>query len=136
MRIIGYLLFHPQIGDRVFELLRVTPSGRILPPTSQDQLTQLPNVLEGKMSIVGPLPHAVTHNEQYHKLTSGYMIRSRVRPGITGHAQINGLCGEIDTIGKMNERIRVGLEYPNGWPPWLEVKIVLKTIWISFFVRR
>jgi putative colanic acid biosynthesis UDP-glucose lipid carrier transferase len=109
---------------------RVTALGRLLRRTSLDELPQLLNVLEGKMSVVGPRPHAVTHNEQYRKLISGYMIRHKVRPGITGLAQVNGLRGETDTVEKMRERVKYDLEYLSHWTPWLDVKIVLKTIWV------
>ena len=109
---------------------RVTPLGRILRATSLDELPQLLNVLEGKMSVVGPRPHAVAHNEQYRKLISGYMIRHKVRPGITGLAQVNGLRGETETVEKMRERVRFDLEYLSHWSPWLDLKIILKTIWV------
>jgi putative colanic acid biosynthesis UDP-glucose lipid carrier transferase len=109
---------------------RVTALGRILRSTSLDELPQLLNVLEGKMSVVGPRPHAVAHNEQYRKLISGYMIRHKVRPGITGLAQVNGLRGETDTVDKMRERVRFDLEYLSHWSPWLDVKIIFKTLWV------
>ena len=109
---------------------RVTPLGRILRSTSLDELPQLLNVLEGKMSVVGPRPHAVAHNEQYRKLISGYMIRHKVRPGITGLAQVNGLRGETETVEKMRERVRFDLEYMSHWSPWLDVKIIVKTLWV------
>jgi putative colanic acid biosysnthesis UDP-glucose lipid carrier transferase len=109
---------------------RVTPLGRILRSTSLDELPQLLNVLEGKMSVVGPRPHAVAHNELYRKLISGYMIRHKVRPGITGWAQVNGLRGETETVEKMRERVRFDLEYLSHWSPWLDVKIICKTLWV------
>jgi putative colanic acid biosynthesis UDP-glucose lipid carrier transferase len=109
---------------------RVTPLGRILRSTSLDELPQLLNVLEGKMSVVGPRPHAVAHNEQYRKLISGYMIRHKVRPGITGLAQVNGFRGETDTVEKMRERVRLDLEYLSHWSPWMDVKIIFKTLWV------
>jgi putative colanic acid biosynthesis UDP-glucose lipid carrier transferase len=109
---------------------RVTPLGRILRSTSLDELPQLLNVLEGKMSVVGPRPHAVAHNELYRKLISGYMIRHKVRPGITGLAQVNGLRGETETVEKMRERVRFDLEYLSHWSPWLDVKIIFKTVWV------
>ena len=85
------------------------------------------NVLEGKMSLVGPRPHAVAHNEQYRKLINGYMIRHKVRPGITGYAQVNGLRGETETLEKMSDRVRYDLEYLRNWSPWLDIKILFKT---------
>lgn len=109
---------------------RVTPLGRILRSTSLDELPQLINVLEGKMSVVGPRPHAVAHNEQYRKLISGYMIRHKVRPGITGWAQVNGLRGETETVDKMRERVRFDLEYLSHWSPWMDIKIICKTLWV------
>jgi putative colanic acid biosynthesis UDP-glucose lipid carrier transferase len=109
---------------------RVTPLGRMLRSTSLDELPQLLNVLEGKMSVVGPRPHAVAHNELYRKLINGYMIRHKVRPGITGWAQVNGLRGETETVEKMRERVRFDLEYLSHWSPWLDVKIIFKTLWV------
>ena len=109
---------------------RVTPLGRILRSTSLDELPQLLNVLEGKMSVVGPRPHAVAHNELYRKLINGYMIRHKVRPGITGWAQVNGLRGETETVEKMRERVRFDLEYLSHWSPWMDVKIIFKTLWV------
>lgn len=107
---------------------RISRLGRILRSTSLDELPQLFNVLEGKMSVVGPRPHAVAHNELYRKLISGYMIRHKVRPGITGLAQVNGLRGETETIEKMSERVRFDLEYLSHWSPWLDLKIICQTI--------
>jgi putative colanic acid biosynthesis UDP-glucose lipid carrier transferase len=109
---------------------RVTSLGRILRSTSLDELPQLLNVLEGKMSVVGPRPHAVAHNELYRKLINGYMIRHKVRPGITGWAQVNGLRGETDTVEKMRERVRFDLEYLSHWSPWMDLKIICKTLWV------
>jgi putative colanic acid biosynthesis UDP-glucose lipid carrier transferase len=109
---------------------RVTALGRILRSTSLDELPQLINVLQGKMSVVGPRPHAIAHNEQYRKLISGYMIRHKVRPGITGWAQVNGLRGETETIEKMRERVRFDLEYLSRWSPWMDIKIICKTLWV------
>ena len=106
---------------------RVTRVGRFLRRTSMDELPQIFNVLEGKMSIVGPRPHAVAHNEQYRRLISGYMIRHKVRPGITGWAQVNGLRGETDTVEKMRARIEYDIEYLSNWSLWLDVKIMLRT---------
>jgi putative colanic acid biosynthesis UDP-glucose lipid carrier transferase len=107
---------------------RVTPVGRFLRKTSIDELPQLFNVLQGTMSLVGPRPHAVAHNELYRKLISGYMIRHKVRPGITGLAQVNGLRGETESLEKMRDRVGFDLEYLRYWSPWLDVKIIFKTI--------
>ena len=109
---------------------RVTPLGRLLRSSSLDELPQLLNVLQGHMSVVGPRPHAVAHNEQYRKLISGYMIRHKVRPGITGLAQVNGLRGETETVEKMRERVRFDLEYLSHWTPWLDIKIIFTTLWV------
>jgi Undecaprenyl-phosphate glucose phosphotransferase len=109
---------------------RVTPLGRILRRYSIDELPQLLNVLQGNMSIVGPRPHAVTHNEQYRKLISGYMIRHKVRPGITGWAQVNGLRGETDTVEKMHARVEYDLDYIRNWTIWLDLKIMLRTVFL------
>jgi putative colanic acid biosynthesis UDP-glucose lipid carrier transferase len=107
---------------------RITPFGRFLRRTSLDELPQLFNVIEGKMSLVGPRPHAVAHNEQYRKLICGYMIRHKVRPGITGWAQVNGLRGETDTIDKMSARVKFDIDYLNQWSLWLDIKILVRTV--------
>ncbi|HBS2641547.1 TPA: undecaprenyl-phosphate glucose phosphotransferase, partial [Klebsiella pneumoniae] len=99
--------------------VRVTKVGSFLRKTSLDELPQFFNVLSGKMSIVGPRPHAVAHNEQYRNIIEGYMLRHKVKPGITGWAQINGWRGETDTIDKMEKRIEYDLEYIREWSIWL-----------------
>lgn len=109
---------------------RITPFGGFLRRTSLDELPQLFNVLEGTMSLVGPRPHAVAHNEQYRKLICGYMIRHKVRPGITGWAQVNGLRGETDTIEKMSARVEHDIDYLNRWSLWLDIKILVRTVLI------
>lgn len=106
---------------------RVTPLGAFLRRTSLDELPQIFNVLEGKMSFVGPRPHAVAHNEAYRKLISGYMIRHKVRPGITGWAQVNGLRGETSTVEKMQQRVHYDLDYLKNWSLWLDLKIIART---------
>jgi undecaprenyl-phosphate glucose phosphotransferase len=107
---------------------RVTAVGAFLRKTSIDELPQLINVLQGKMSLVGPRPHAVAHNELYRKLINGYMIRHKVCPGITGLAQVSGLRGETETLDKMAERVRYDLEYLRNWSPWLDLKILFRTL--------
>jgi putative colanic acid biosysnthesis UDP-glucose lipid carrier transferase len=107
---------------------RVTPVGRLLRKTSLDELPQLFNVLQGTMSLVGPRPHAVAHNEKYRRLINGYMIRHKVRPGITGLAQVSGLRGETDTVEKMAARVRYDLEYLRNWSPWLDLKILFRSL--------
>jgi putative colanic acid biosynthesis UDP-glucose lipid carrier transferase len=108
--------------------VRITGLGKFLRRTSLDELPQLLNVLQGKMSLVGPRPHAIAHNEMYRKLISGYMIRHKVRPGITGWAQVNGLRGETDTVEKMSARVKFDIDYLNSWSPWLDLKILLRTV--------
>ena len=107
---------------------RITTLGRILRRTSLDELPQFWNVLQGTMSIVGPRPHAIAHNEEYRQLIEGYMLRHKVKPGITGWAQVNGLRGETDTLDKMKSRIDYDLYYINHWSIWLDIKIILMTI--------
>lgn len=109
---------------------RITPLGAILRKTSLDELPQFINVLQGRMSVVGPRPHAVAHNEMYRKLISGYMIRHKVKPGITGWAQVNGLRGETDTLDKMQARIEHDIDYLRNWSPRLDIYIILKTVWV------
>ncbi len=111
---------------------RVTPLGAFLRRTSLDELPQFINVLQGRMSIVGPRPHAVAHNEQYRKLIRGYMLRHKVKPGITGLAQVNGWRGETDTLHKMQKRVEYDLEYIQNWSLWLDIKIIVKTIVVGF----
>ena len=108
--------------------LRVTPFGAFLRRYSLDELPQFINVLQGCMSVVGPRPHAVAHNEMYRKLIKGYMIRHKVKPGITGWAQINGLRGETNTLDKMAMRIEYDLAYLRNWSPRLDLEIVIKTV--------
>jgi len=111
---------------------RVTRLGGFLRRTSLDELPQFFNVLKGDMSIVGPRPHAVAHNEQYRKLINGYMLRHKMKPGITGWAQINGWRGETDTLDKMEKRVEYDLEYIRHWSVWLDVKIIFLTIFKGF----
>ena len=107
---------------------RITRFGGFLRRTSLDELPQFINVMQGRMSVVGPRPHAVAHNELYRKLIRGYMIRHKVRPGITGLAQVNGYRGETDTVEKMKARIEYDLAYLRNWSLVLDLQIILKTI--------
>jgi putative colanic acid biosynthesis UDP-glucose lipid carrier transferase len=109
---------------------RVTPFGAFIRRTSLDELPQFINVLQGRMSIVGPRPHAVAHNEMYRKLVKSYMIRHKVRPGITGWAQVNGLRGETDTVDKMKARIEYDLDYLRHWSLKFDLQIIWKTIFV------
>lgn len=111
---------------------RVTPLGAILRRTSLDELPQFINVFLGDMSVVGPRPHAVAHNEQYRKLVAFYMLRHKVKPGITGWAQINGWRGETDSLEKMEKRIEYDLTYIKNWSLWWDTKIVFLTFFRGF----
>lgn len=107
---------------------RITPLGAILRKTSLDELPQFINVLQGRMSIVGPRPHAVAHNELYRKLIKGYMVRHKVKPGITGWAQVNGYRGETASLDQMQGRIDYDLDYLRNWSLRLDIHIILKTV--------
>ena len=112
---------------------RLTPFGAFIRRTSLDELPQFINVLQGRMSVVGPRPHAVAHNEEYRKLIKAYMVRHKVKPGITGWAQVNGHRGETETIEKMQARIQYDLEYLRNWSLALDLQIVIRTIRVAFF---
>ncbi len=111
---------------------RITPFGAILRRTSLDELPQFFNVLRGEMSIVGPRPHAVAHNEQYAQLIDEYLARHRVKPGITGWAQVNGLRGETETLEKMERRVQFDLHYIENWSLALDLRIILMTLLVGF----
>ena len=111
---------------------RVTPVGRWLRRYSLDELPQLFNVLQGRMSLVGPRPHAVAHNEQYRKLIPGYMVRHKVAPGITGLAQVNGCRGETAELSEMQRRIDYDLDYLRHWSLALDLRILFRTALILF----
>jgi putative colanic acid biosynthesis UDP-glucose lipid carrier transferase len=106
---------------------RVTPFGAFLRRTSLDELPQFINVLQGRMSVVGPRPHAIAHNDEYRKLIPMYALRHKVKPGITGWAQICGYRGETDTIGKMEDRVRHDIFYLENWSVWMDLKIIFLT---------
>ena len=118
-------------GDRVPQArpddARVTPLGRLLRRTSMDELPQLLNVLRGDMSMVGPRPHALAHNRMYRQLIRGYMVRHKVKPGITGWAQVNGARGETETVDKMRRRIELDMYYLRHWSIGLDLLILLRT---------
>ncbi len=107
---------------------RITPLGIFLRRTSLDELPQLIHVVTGTMSLVGPRPHAVAHNEQYRKRIHGYMLRHKVKPGLTGWAQVNGWRGETDTLEKMEKRVEHDLEYIRRWGLMLDLKIIALTV--------
>jgi putative colanic acid biosynthesis UDP-glucose lipid carrier transferase len=112
---------------------RVTPFGAFIRRTSLDELPQFINVLQGRMSIVGPRPHAVAHNEQYRALVQSYMLRHKVKPGITGWAQINGYRGETDTLDKMVGRVHYDIDYLRNWSLTMDMRIIAKTIKLTFW---
>lgn len=106
---------------------RVTKVGKYLRRYSLDELPQLFNVLEGTMSLVGPRPHAIAHNEQYRQMIKGYMVRHKVLPGITGLAQVNGCRGETEKLEQMESRVSYDLDYLRHWTPLLDIKIIVQT---------
>lgn len=108
---------------------RITPLGAFLRKSSLDEFPQFINVLQGTMSVVGPRPHAIAHNEEYRRKIHGYMLRHKVKPGITGWAQVNGWRGETETLDKMEKRIEYDLDYIRNWSLWLDVKISFLTFW-------
>ncbi|MBL1376551.1 undecaprenyl-phosphate glucose phosphotransferase [Zobellella iuensis] len=127
---------HEERGGKVTQATkgdaRVTPLGAFLRRTSLDELPQFLNVLQGRMSIVGPRPHALAHNEYYKDIVESYMRRHKVKPGITGWAQVNGLRGETDTLDKMEKRVDHDLWYIDNWSVWLDLKIILLTVFKGF----
>ena len=123
----GEHVVQAKINDR-----RVTKFGKFIRKTSLDELPQFINVLQGRMSIVGPRPHAISHNELYRKLIKGYMVRHKVKPGITGWAQVNGFRGETETVDSMQKRIDFDIDYLKKWSLGLDVKIILKTVLLIF----
>ena len=118
----------PNIPQALKNDRRITPLGAFLRKSSLDELPQFINVLQGRMSVVGPRPHAVAHNEQYRKLIDGYMVRHKVRPGITGWAQVSGYRGETEILDKMKKRIDFDLDYLRNWSLRLDFIIILKTV--------
>ena len=114
---------------------RITPVGRFLRKFSLDEVPQLINVLQGRMSLVGPRPHPVAMNEQYRKIISGYMVRHKVKPGITGLAQVKGFRGETDTLEKMEKRIACDLRYIREWSVLFDVEIIIRTLIVFLFQK-
>jgi putative colanic acid biosynthesis UDP-glucose lipid carrier transferase len=130
---------HHELNDQVTQAQkddkRVTALGAFLRRTSLDELPQFYNVLQGRMSIVGPRPHVVAHNEYYRQMVPRYMLRHKVKPGITGWAQINGFRGETDTLDKMEKRVELDLYYIERMSLWLDLKIIVLTV-VKGFVNR
>lgn len=116
--------------------VRVTPLGRFLRRTSLDELPQLLNVLTGQMSLVGPRPHAVAHNESFRKLVPDYMLRHKVKPGITGLAQVNGYRGEIESYEDLERRVHYDLMYIGNYSLLLDIRIILRTLWSGFVNKK
>jgi putative colanic acid biosynthesis UDP-glucose lipid carrier transferase len=114
---------------------RVTPVGAFIRRTSLDELPQLINVLEGSMSIVGPRPHAIAVNEHYRRLIPSYMLRHKIKPGITGWAQVNGYRGG-DDLPTMTKRIECDLEYLENWSLWFDLRIIVRTVWVLLGDKR
>jgi putative colanic acid biosynthesis UDP-glucose lipid carrier transferase len=117
-----------QIMQSIKSDMRHTPIGRFLRRTSLDELPQLFNVVQGTMSLVGPRPHVIAHNEEYRRLIRGYTYRLRVKPGLTGLAEINGLRGETGTLAQVQQRVAYDLEYLRTWSPWLDLKVLFFTV--------
>jgi putative colanic acid biosynthesis UDP-glucose lipid carrier transferase len=115
--------------------VRITPFGAFLRRTSLDELPQFFNVLQGRMSIVGPRPHAVAHNQLYRQMIKAYMVRHKVKPGITGWAQVNGHRGETNTVEKMQARVECDLEYLRNWSLRLDLQIIVRTVRLIFSDR-
>ncbi|MFG6668625.1 undecaprenyl-phosphate glucose phosphotransferase [Halomonas sp. HNIBRBA4712] len=115
---------------------RITPLGAFLRRTSLDELPQLYNVLQGRMSLVGPRPHALDHNQYYHGVIQNYMQRHRVKPGMTGWAQVNGHRGSTDTLGQMQKRVEFDLYYIDNWSLGLDLKILTMTLTRGFANRQ
>ena len=124
------------VKQATFDDPRITPFGAFIRRTSLDELPQFINVLQGQMSIVGPRPHAVAHNEMYRQLIKAYMVRHKVKPGITGWAQVNGHRGETETIEKMQARVEYDLEYLRNWTLGLDLVIILRTIKTVFYDKK
>ena len=122
----------PEVRQATKNDSRITPVGRFIRKTSLDELPQFLNVLKGDMSIVGPRPHAVAHNEQYAHVIDEYLARHKVKPGITGWAQVNGLRGETDTLAKMERRVQYDLFYIERWSLAFDLKIILLTAFVGF----
>lgn len=120
-------------GDTVRQAVpgdsRVTRVGRILRRTSLDELPQIINVLKGEMSVVGPRPHAIAHDEEFSRMLEIYPSRHQMRPGMTGLAQVSGLRGSTAQPGSIEARVEADMTYIANWSLWLDMKILCKTVW-------
>jgi Undecaprenyl-phosphate glucose phosphotransferase len=133
-------MYHQRVPEHVVRQARkgdprVTRVGRIIRATSLDELPQLLNVIDGTMSLVGPRPHALSHNEEYGKMIRGYFARHKVRPGITGWAQVNGLRGETENVEKMQRRVEHDVYYAENWSLLFDIKILLMTAVVVLFQK-
>jgi putative colanic acid biosynthesis UDP-glucose lipid carrier transferase len=130
------MVVHNECGNKVTQAckndVRITKLGKFLRQTSLDELPQFFNVLQGRMSIVGPRPHAIPHNEEYKDQIEAYMRRHKVKPGITGWAQVNGFRGPTDTLEKMKKRIEYDLFYIENWSLGMDLKIIFLTLYRGF----
>lgn len=126
------MIVHKEVGGSVTQATkedpRLTSFGIFIRRTSLDELPQFWNVIRGQMSIVGPRPHALAHNEEYKEQVESYMARHKAKPGITGWAQVNGLRGETDTLDKMKKRVEFDLYYLDNWSVWFDMKVIVMTI--------
>ncbi len=124
-------------GDMIVQAVRgdnrVTPLGRFLRRSSIDELPQLANVLKGEMSLVGPRPHAIAHDEYYAQEIEDYAARFEARPGLTGLAQVSGLRGGTEDVAQMAARVARDIEYIRYWSLWLDVRILARTLWVGPF---
>jgi putative colanic acid biosynthesis UDP-glucose lipid carrier transferase len=127
----GQVLRQARRGDP-----RITRVGAFLRRSSLDELPQFINVLQGRMSVVGPRPHAVAHNEQYRPIIRSYMVRHKVKPGITGWAQVNGFRGETEVIEKMAGRVAYDIDYLRNWSLALDLRIIARTLRLVIFDRQ
>ena len=121
----------PEVKQATRDDPRVTRIGRWLRRSSIDELPQLFNVIKGEMSLVGPRPHATSHNSEYEKLIANYAFRHHVKPGLTGWAQVNGYRGETRRVEQMKQRVEYDLWYINNWSPGLDLRIVLRTVLVA-----
>lgn len=115
---------------------RVTKVGRFIRRTSIDELPQLWNVIVGDMSIVGPRPHAVAHDDYYSRLIAEYAFRHHAKPGLTGLSQVRGLRGETPELGDMRQRVETDIDYINGWSIWKDMQIIVQTVFVLFRQRK
>jgi len=109
---------------------RVTAIGRLLRSASIDELPQLLNVLKGDMSLIGPRPHALAHDDYFETILSDYAFRHHVKPGITGWAQCNGARGATPSVEHISERVKLDLWYINNWSFWLDIRILIRTFFV------